>query len=234
MSRKLKLFLTLAIFSLLLTMCRTYEQSEPVSSIEGLSCRTYTGYFEDGLGTSNGLECYYECPNGTVGPLDFAADPSVSASKADLDRRYCGITAPQFTPTDPSASMSSTPAASETPAASPTPEATATPEASPTPEQPLLTGRTTMCDLGANLVSFRMVEPVADLTDRTLIVEINDTESTCTVNPTNPTLLTCTIPPLVTFPASVIVTLDGAVVNDFTYDGIGCDELTTPVATTTP
>jgi hypothetical protein len=91
-----------------------------------------------------------------------------------------------------------------------------------------------MCDLGANLISFRMLEPVPDLTNRTLIVEINDIESTCTVNPTNPTLLTCTIPPLVTFPASVMVTLDGAVVNDFTYDGIGCDELTTPVATTTP
>jgi hypothetical protein len=42
------------------------------------------------------------------------------------------------------------------------------------------------------------------------------------------------MPPLVTFPAQVVVSLDGAVVNDFIYDGIGCDEITTPVATTTP
>lgn len=234
MSAKIKLFLALTFSALLLTMCRVYDQAEPVSSIDELSCRTYTGYLEKGLGTSNGLECYYECPDGRAGPFDFEVDPSVSASKADLDRLFCGVAAPQFTPTDPAASISPTPTASETPAASPTPEATATLQTSPTPEQPLLTGRTTMCDLGANLISFRMLEPVPDLTNRILIVEINDIESNCTVNPTNPTLLTCTIPPLVTFPASVMVTLDGAVVNNFSYDGIGCDELTTPVATTTP
>jgi len=224
MSRKIKLFSILAFSALFLTMCRAYAQSEPVNSIEGLSCRAYTG----------GLECYYECPNGTVGPLDFDEDPSLSASKGDLDRLYCGIAAPQFTPTDPAASMSPTPVASETPAVSATPEATATSQASPTPEQPLLTGQTTMCDLGSNLVSFRMVEPLTDLTDKTLTVEIADTETNCSVNPTNPSLLTCTIPPLVIFPASVVVRLDGAVVNDFTYEGIGCEQLTTPVATTTP
>src|SRR5687767_14643388 len=226
MSRKIKLFSILAFSALLLTMCRVYAQSEPVpsTSIEGLSCRAYTG----------GLECYYECPNGTEGPLDFEEDPSLSASKGDLDRLYCGIAAPQFTPTDPAASMSPTPVASETPAVSATPEATATSQASPTPEQPLLTGQTTMCDLGSNLVSFRMVEPLTDLTDKALTVEIADTETNCSVNPTNPSLLTCTIPPLVIFPASVVVRLDDAVVNDFTYEGIGCEQLTTPVATTTP
>lgn len=234
MPGKIKLFLTLAISSLLLTMCRTYEQSHLVNRIVGLSCRNYIGYFEEGLETSKGLECTYACPNGTVVPLDFEVDPSVSVSKADLDRMFCGVAAPQFTPTDPAASTSPTPAASETPAASATPEATATSQASPTPQPPLLSGRTTMCDLGANLISFRMVEPVTDLTNKTLFIEIAELETTCSVNPTNPSLLTCAIPPLVTFPASVVVRLDGAVVNDFTYEGIGCDELTTPVVTTTP
>jgi hypothetical protein len=234
MPRKIKLFLTLAFSALLLTMCRVYEQTKSASNIEGLSCRAYTGYFEEGLASSNGLECYYVCPNATVGPLDFDADPSLSASKADLDRRLCGVTAPQFTPTIPPEESSPTPAASETPAASATPQATATPQASPTPEQPLLTGQTTMCDLGAKLISFRMVEPVTDLTNRTLAVEIADIETSCAVNPTNLSLLTCAIPPSVIFPASVVVRLDGAVVNDFTYEGIGCDELTTPVLTTTP
>lgn len=214
MSRKIKLFSTLAFSALLLTMCRTYEQSQPVpsTSIEGLSCRAYTG----------GLECYYECPNGTVGPLDFEADPSLSASKVDLDRLYCGVTAPQFTPTDPSASTSPTPAAS------------ATAQASPTPLPPVLSGRVTMCDTGINLISFRIVEPPPDLTGKTLTVEIADIETTCTMNPTNPSLLTCTIPPLVTFPASVVARLDGAVVNDFIFDGIGCGELSTPMPTITP
>lgn len=226
MSRKIKLFSTLAFSALLLTMCRTYEQSQPVpsTSIEGLSCRAYTG----------GLECYYECPNGTVGPLDFEADPSLSASKGDLDRLYCGVTAPQFTPTDPSASMSPTPVESPTPAASATALASPTVEISPTPPPPVLSGRVTMCDTGINLISFRIVEPLPDLTGKTLTVEIADTETSCATNPTNPSLLTCTIPPLVTFPASVVARLDGAVVNDFTFDGIGCGELATPMPTTTP
>jgi hypothetical protein len=46
--------------------------------------------------------------------------------------------------------------------------------------------------------------------------------------------LTCTLPPDMTFPASIVVSVDGAVVNDFVYDGLGCAEITTPVATTTP
>jgi len=234
MSRKIKLFLTLAFSALFLTMCRVYAQSEPANSIEGLSCRAYTGYFEQGLGTSNGLECYYECPNGTVGPLDFEEDPSLSASKGDLDRLYCGIAAPQFTPTDSSASMSPTPELSPTPAASATAQASPTAEITPTPLPPVLSGRVTMCDTGINLISFRIVEPPPDLTGKTLTVEIADTETTCTVNPTNLSLLTCTIPPLVTFPASVVARLDGAVVNDFTFDGIGCDQLSTPMPTTTP
>lgn len=234
MSRKLELFLGLTFSAFLLTMCRVYDQAETISSTDELSCRTYTGYFEDGLGTSHGLECYYECPDGRVGPFDFEVNPSLSASKADLDRLYCGIAAPQFTPTDPAASMSPTSAASEAPATSSTPEATDTSQASPTPEPPLLTGQTTMCDLGANLISFRMVEPVIDLTNKTLTVEIAELETSCAVNPTNPSLLTCTIPPLVTFPASVVIRLDGVVVNDFTYEGIGCDQLTTPIPTTTP
>ncbi|MGZ9164236.1 MAG: hypothetical protein ACXW4U_03575 [Anaerolineales bacterium] len=234
MPGKIKLFLTLAISSLLLTMCRTYEQSHLVNRIVGLSCRNYIGYFEEGLETSKGLECTYACPNGTVVPLDFEVDPSVSVSKADLDRMFCGVAAPQFTPTDPAASTSPTPAASETPAASATPEATATSQASPTPQPPLLSGRVTMCDTGISLISFRIVEPPPDLAGKTLAVQIADLDTTCATNPTNPSLLTCTIPPLVTFPARVVLRLDGAVVNDFTYDGLGCAELSTPMPTTTP
>jgi hypothetical protein len=91
-----------------------------------------------------------------------------------------------------------------------------------------------MCDTGADLVSFRIVQPPPDLTGKTLTVQIAEQESACYVNQTNPSLLTCTIPAGVTFPARVVVNLDGAVVNDFNYDGLYCAELTTPIATTTP
>jgi hypothetical protein len=50
----------------------------------------------------------------------------------------------------------------------------------------------------------------------------------------NPSLVTCTMPPELIFPVTVIVRLDDVVVNELTVDGIGCTEITTPVATTTP
>ena len=78
MRGKTKLLVMLS--ALLLTMCRTYGEDAPVSSIEGLSCQTYTDYFRQGSSRSQGLECYYTCPDKTVGPLDFEVDPGLSAT----------------------------------------------------------------------------------------------------------------------------------------------------------
>jgi hypothetical protein len=237
MYRKIKLFLV--FFALLLAGCKVYDQGGPVTSTNGLSCQSYTDYrFFEWRGEEyryyireEGAECSYMCPDGTVRQPEIsgnfsASSPLYSASKEDLDAQFCGI-APEPTPTE-------TPSSTPPPTLSPTAQATPTIEISPTPPPPLLSERVTMCDIGINLISFRMVEPPPDLTDKTLAVEIADIETTCTVNPTNPSLLTCTIPPLVTFPAKVVVRLDGAVVNDFTFDGLGCAELSTPMPTTTP
>jgi hypothetical protein len=79
-----------------------------------------------------------------------------------------------------------------------------------------------MCDQTVDLISFRMAETAPDLTDKDLTVQISDQETTCQVNPVNTSLLTCALPGSVSFPARVLVTLDGAVVNDFNYDGTGC------------
>lgn len=85
-----------------------------------------------------------------------------------------------------------------------------------------------MCDLGGKLINFRLLEPAPALILSNLTVEIADRESPCYVNPTNPSLLTCRIPNNISFPVHVVVTLDGAVVNDFEYSGTGCSILTTP------
>lgn len=242
MYKKMNLVLVFSAF--LLTMCRAYE--EPVSTIEGLSCRPYTDYFQ-GEG-SRGLECFYTCPDGTVvGPFESQADPALSSTKGDLDLQLCGVARPTFTPREPPATLSPTVAPSVTPADSPTPEVTAvgvipsTAEATLTAgisvtggQSSVLTGKVLMCDLGMNLINFRLAQPDPNLTEKNLVVQIADMESTCYVNPTNPSLLTCTIPAGVSFPARVIATLGGAVVSDFTYTGIGCEILTTAVPTTTP
>ncbi len=207
--------------ALLLTMCRSYSERELANPMDGLSCRSYTGYFEQGMGTSRGIECYYTCSDGTVGPLDFEGDPSLSATKGDLDRQFCSI-APQFTPTEPGATLPPT-----LMAASPTIQASATIATSSTVQPALLTGSAPMCDLGVNLINFRIVNAAPDLTGKTLDVQIQEHESACYVNPTNRSLLTCSIPDDIIFPARIVVSLDGAVVNDFVYGGIGCSILTT-------
>lgn len=227
MNRNIKLFFAFAFSALLLTMCRFYDDAERVSPISGLSCQGYTDYFEQGSVVSSGLECYYTCPIGVAGPFDFEADPSVSTSKGDLDRMLCG-TSPQFSPTITPAGTSPTLVDSPTPAASPTAQASAAPRISPTPEAPLLTGAVTMCDGATDLISFRIVQPPPDLTDKALTVQIAGQESTCAVNPVNSSLLTCTIPRLITFPADVVVTLDDTVVNEFSFDGVGCIHVDTP------
>jgi hypothetical protein len=101
-------------------------------------------------------------------------------------------------------------------------------------DQPLLRGDVTMCDVGINLINFRMIEPVPDLIVEGLEVQLDGKPTTCSVNPTNTSILTCTIPPGVAFPAPVLVRLDGAVVNDFIYDGLGCAKIATAFPTTTP
>lgn len=237
MHRKRRLFLALS--ALLLTVCKTYDQGGPLTYANGLSCQNYADYrFFEWLGEDyrfyiqeRGADCTYICPDGTVWQSDIPGEasdssPLYSASKADLDARFCGF-APQPTPT---ITPASTPTATATPSSLPSP----TLEISPTPPPPLLSERVTMCDIGINLISFRIVEPPPDLTGKTLTVQVSDKESTCTINPVNPSLLTCTIPDSVTFPARVVVRLDGTAVNDFIYDGLGCAEISTPMPTTTP
>ncbi|HLF73815.1 MAG TPA: hypothetical protein VI524_05695 [Anaerolineales bacterium] len=240
----------LALFVLLLAGCRWYDQGGPVTSTNGLSCQGYTNYEffqwrDEGYRyyiREQGAECSYECPDGTVSQAEISskfstASPLYSASKEELDAQFCGaVSQPAATQTPVPATISPTHPVSPTaePSATITVQASATAGTSATAEPPLLTGRITMCDTGAQLISFRIVQPPPDLTGRRLEVRISDQQTVCTINPTNPSLLTCTIPASVLFPARVVVNVDDTVVNDFIYDGLGCAKITTPVATTTP
>ena len=218
MRKKLMLFVLFSAF--LVTMCGTLPERPLANPIEGLSCQ---------WGDGSSMECYYTCPEGTVGPILFDGDPSLSLSKGDLDRRYCEI-GPEPTSTRP-ASASPSPTSSPTVAATTAAATvTATVAVPVTAQDPLLAETVSMCDLGGKLINFRLLEPAPELSVEGLEVQIADQESTCYVNPTNPSLLTCIIPNDISFPASVVVMLDGAVVNDFVYSGLGCSILTTPTS----
>lgn len=204
-----------------------------------------------------GADCSYACSDGTTFQMNIPGTVSsmYSASKDELDAQFCGL-ALQPTPTEalptesPTTAPSPTVVASPTLAASPTaaeaPTLAASPVASPTAQLAataastaaaqgsLLTGRVTMCDTGGNLISFRIAQPPPDLTGKTLTAQIGGQASACYVNATNPSLMTCTLPPGMVFPAQVVLSVDGTVASEFTYDGLGCAEITTPIATTTP
>ena len=229
-----KIYLLFAFSAFLVTMCKAYDQGGPIVSPNGLSCQNYSGAFSSG-----GAECFYSCPDKTIRqPVlleNFSTESSLYlASKGELDAQFCGMasaptaTIPPAITNTPLATLVSIPSPTLTPAA----------EASPTvgavttiTSSPLLTSNITMCDQTVDLISFRIVETAPDLADKTLIVQISDQETACSVNPVNTSLLTCDLPSPLTFPARVLVTLEGAVVNDFMYDGIGCIIVDTPLPT---
>lgn len=233
-----KIYFLLAFSAFLVTMCKAYDQSGPVVAPNGLSCQNYSGAFS----SSQGAECFYSCPDGTIRQPElsenFSTESSLySASKGELDGQLCGMAsaptstiAPAITNT-PVATLVSIPSPTLTPAVdvSPTVEAATTITSSP-----LLTSNITMCDQTVDLISFRMEEASPDLTDKDLTVQISDQETTCEVNPVNTSLLTCDLPGSISFPARVLVTLDGAVVNDFNYDGVGCILVDTAIPNITP
>ncbi|HZJ23637.1 MAG TPA: hypothetical protein VFD54_10030 [Anaerolineales bacterium] len=228
MTQKLKILLVLSTF--LLSMCRSYDNGT-VASINGLSCQNYTDY--GFLTRSEGADCFYVCPDGTVTQPhiseNFSGDSSLfTASKEELDSQFCSVSA-QATATESLASTSAAASATEPPLETATIDASPTAPISPTAAPPLLTGEVTMCDQTTDLISFRILDTAPDLTDELVTVQIAEQESTCAINPVNTSLLTCTLPSPLTLPAQVVVSLDGAVVNDFQYDGVGCILVDTPI-----
>lgn len=206
-----------------------------------------------------GADCTYTCFDGTTFQMNIPRTVSsmYSASSDELNAQFCGValeptptevlptgsptltTTPTFTvdatPTlAASPTLAESPTAATSPVASPTIPAAASAASTSAVQGSLLTGRVTMCDTGGNLISFRIAQPAPDLTGRTLTAVIGDQPSTCYVNATNPSVLTCTLPPAVDFPAQVMVSVNEEIAGSFIYDGLGCAQITTPIATTTP
>ncbi|HSL44740.1 MAG TPA: hypothetical protein VK897_14990 [Anaerolineales bacterium] len=249
MFKRIMLFASLLVL-LLTSMCTFYDQSGAVISPNGLSCQTRTDF--GFLSGEQSAECYYQCPDGTVRQPEIdggfsEASPLYSASKDELDDQFCdeplptAITQSPATPTAPEAAATTDPATDvPTEEVSPsatvetTTAATATVEVPAIDQPPLLRGDVSMCDVASNLINFRMVESAPDLSVNELEVEIADQNTNCSVNPVNTSLLTCTIPPGVLFPARVVVRLDDAVVNDFIFNGVGCAKIATPFPSLAP
>lgn len=259
-----KVILMFVFSSFLLSMCKTYASEPTTytnglscndyteHSFFEWRGEEYNYYIRD-----EGADCSYTCPDGTIHQVTISGTVSsmYSASQDELGAQFCGVSL-EPTPTEAPATEPPTVAPSPTLAASPTPAASPTFAESPTPlaatgtsstaqlpatsdgtagvQGSLLTGRVTMCDTGGNIISFRIIQPPPDLTGKIITAQIGGQDSACYVNETNPSLMTCALPPGMVFPAPIVVSVDGTVASEFTYNGLGCTEITTPVATTTP
>lgn len=222
-----KTALVIVFSTFFLTACGAFANNISTYT-NGLRCENYKD-----LSGNEGANCSYVCPDGSEKERTISGtiSPLYAASRAELDAELCGVALqPALSPSPvPSAMPTETPTLPPTPSAQPSGTAEIVVTGSS-----LLTGTVTMCDTGGGLISFRIVQPPPDLSGKTLTVRIGERESACYINQTNPSLMTCTIPNGVAFPARVVVNLDRAVLNDFIYDGLWCTQLTTPLPTTTP
>ena len=108
------------------------------------------------------------------------------------------------------------------------PTATSTPTKRPTATPaPYLSGDVTTCNLTDRYINFPIDPNAADISGLDFEVTIGGVPSTCNVPSSNTNILSCTFSQGQTFPAQVIVSVDGFITNDFTFDGGIC--VTNPV-----
>ena len=68
----------------------------------------------------------------------------------------------------------------------------------------------------------RMVDSPPDLTGKNFVIRINNTEVDCVIPGNNPSLYSCVLPNGMSFPATILATVDDAEVNNFNYSGSNC------------
>lgn len=87
---------------------------------------------------------------------------------------------------------------------------------------PLLTEKVTACDYKAGFVNFELVDPAQNVNEMEMTVAFNQAPVNCEVPNNNPNILSCSLPSDIRFPFNVSVEVDGALANDFDFDGSYC------------
>lgn len=107
------------------------------------------------------------------------------------------------------------------------PTATTEPTMTPTPPLAILTGEVTYCNAATYFMNLRFDHSFVP-SSFSHQVTINGEPMVCKVNESNSSLLLCSYPPSVVFPANIKVSINDIVVNDFMYDGAACVIPATP------
>ncbi len=208
--------LILIFSALLVTVCRcSIIPGVPtvINFTNGTSanCLKYGEYFS-GRGsifwTVNSYDCTIPCPDGTKVLVNLESEETdkTIANKgkfdlAALQKQYCKKASVQAELT-----------------ATAIPPLIAIPNSAP----PFLTEEITSCDMRARYINLRMVQSPPDLTDKKLVIAINNTEVQCSIPSNNKSVYSCVLPNNMKFPADILVNLDETEVNNFNYDGTNC------------
>ena len=212
------LFLLLSALSTLVCRC-TFDSGAPVtlnlSDGSTLECREFYEsnptwqtifYFYS-------YDCSIPCPDGSLVPAKEMRLPNIEGKYngvdivdldlATLQGRYCA-------------------APTAEPAESPTPTAVASTGNVQVTGAPFLTGKITACDYKAGFINFERADTAQDYSQESVQVVLNQQSTQCSVPDSNRGILSCGLPAGVRFPLNVQVNVDGATVNDFSFDGSFC------------
>jgi hypothetical protein len=107
------------------------------------------------------------------------------------------------------------------------PTATTVPTMTPTMPSPILTGEVTYCDVATFTMNLRFDHSFVP-SNFNHQVTINGEPMACKVNGSNSSLLLCSYPSSIVFPANIKVSINDIVVNDFMFDGAVCVIPATP------
>ncbi len=176
-------------------MVQCTSASAPQQYSNGLTCQSTTSTSAQGFGVVKGTDCRFKCPDGRLLSLPEAV---VSESKQQLNFEFCGVPLPTATP------------------------ATKAGAAAPAPLVSPLNQTIEGCDMVAHVLNFAFVQPTPNLTGKQLTVDIQGQPMQCSIPSGMPGTYSCKLPPNVSFPAGIVVKINGQMVDEFPYGGIGC------------
>lgn len=210
--RSLRIFFAIAVLVLMSLAC---EWAVPTPILPSVTC-TKRG--------SESAECTYVCKKGGGLLRDSFTPPYGNGGFANVEKeeeleKLCAASFPNDYSQPVSAASEATEPPTEAPTESPTETPTAAPIELPTP---ILTGDVTYCDAATRFINLRLVEGFsAESFNHQL--SMGGAPMTCSFNQSNSTLLTCSYPATVSFPASIKVeSSNGSVANEFEFTGSNC------------
>ncbi len=192
--------LALVLTALLVIVCRGPQYDAPLL---GPGCVVYGTYLRGGqLFGAPEYSCPITCPDGSTVIADGTDDDHYDDIQ-EIGLAQCPAPAITATATFPPQAVL------------PTSTVTATP-------QPLLNGEVSACNLVDRYINLALNPQASAISSSDVEVTIGGQPVRCEIPSSNKNILSCSLPQGQTFPAQVIINVDGHLTDTFSYDGSDC------------